>query len=215
MGWIEFILSLVVFFVLHAVPVRPPVKGWFTARIGARGFTMLYSAVSLATLTWIIVAAGRASYVELWPLTTATRHAALAIMAVSVALLALGIARPNPLSFGGANNDRFDPDHPGIVGWVRHPLLVAIGLWALAHLVANGGLAHVILFGLFAGFAALGTRIVDRRKQRELGAEWARLADTRREFRVTASGLVRLAAAAALYAGLIALHGPVIGAYPL
>lgn len=49
--------------------------------------------------------------------------------------------------------------------------LWALSLWALAHVVPNGDLAHVILFGNFAAFALLGQRLVDRRRQRDMGNE--------------------------------------------
>lgn len=215
MTWLPFTAALALFFVLHTVPVRPAVKGRIVARAGSRAFSLGYSALSLVTLTILIVAAGRAPYVELWPQALWTRHTGLAVMAVAVAILALGIARPNPLSFGGARNDRFDPRHSGIVGWVRHPLLAAIGLWSLAHLIANGDLAHVILFGLFAAFSVLGMKLIDRRKRRELGADWDRLTSTNRTISLTRNGFARLTLAVALYGVLIVLHGPVIGAYPL
>ena len=51
----------------------------------------------------------------------------------------------------------------------------ALALRAAAHVVPNGDLAHVILFGTFAGFALLGGHLIDRRKSREMGAEWQRL----------------------------------------
>ncbi|WP_298493448.1 NnrU family protein [uncultured Maritimibacter sp.] len=216
MGWTEFFAALVVFFVLHAVPVRPGVKGPLVARFGRPAFSIGYSLLSLATLVWLIGAAGRAPYVELWPLTDGARHIALVMMALSVLILALGIARPNPLSFGGGGNFRFNPAHPGIVGYTRHPLLAAIALWALAHLVANGDLAHVILFGLFVGFSVLGMRMIDRRKQRELGdATWHHYAATRRELSIGGNGAVRLGLAVTLYLLLILLHGPIIGVWPV
>ncbi len=61
----------------------------------------------------------------------------------------------------------FDPANPGIVRLCRHQLLLA--LWAASHAVPNGDLAHLILFGTIAIFAVLGTRLVDRRRQREMG----------------------------------------------
>jgi uncharacterized membrane protein len=55
------------------------------------------------------------------------------------------------------------------------PLLLA--LWSGAHVAPNGDVAHVVLFGLFAGFALAGMGMADRRKRRLMGdAEWTRLA---------------------------------------
>lgn len=118
MGWFEFALAYVVFFLSHSLPVRPPLRPWLQARLGASGFTLAYSAQSFAVLAWLIAAAGR---------------------------------------------------------WSRHPLLAALALWAAAHVVPNGDLAHLILFGTFAAFAFLGGRLIDRRKRHEMGPEWQRL----------------------------------------
>src|SRR3546814_17919639 len=95
-------------------------------------------------------------------------------MAVVCLILALAIGRPNPFSFGGTNNAAFDPARPGIVGWIRHPLLAALALWAGAHAFANGTLAHVLMFGIFAAFALVGGPLIDRRRQRDMGPEWPR-----------------------------------------
>lgn len=216
LGWTIYIIAILVFFLTHSIPVRPANKARIVAHLGARGFTLSYSALSIGALSFVIYAANRAPIVELWPWAPWQNHVTLLAMALSVAIAALAIARPNPLSFGGRYNLSFDPQASGIVGWMRHPLLVALLVWALGHLVPNGNLAHVILFGIFAGFSALGMRIIDRRQKRILGAEeWKKLSSTTRQIRLSTNGLVRLAIGAGVYALLILLHGPVIGAYPL
>jgi uncharacterized membrane protein len=135
-------------------------------------------------------------------------------------MLALSIARPNPFSFGGARNDRFDPARPGIVRWSRHPLLVALALWAGAHLVPNGDLAHVFLFGTFAVFALLGGHLIDRRKRREMGGEWHRLravvdGGPLWPRSVSRGDVMRLSVGVVLYAALIGIHPVLFGVSPL
>lgn len=220
MGWFEFALAYAVFFLSHSLPVRPPLRPWLQARLGISGFTLAYSALSLAVLAWLIAAAGRAPVVTLWDRAPWQTHVPLAVMLPVCLILALGIARPNPFSFGGARNRQFDPARPGLVRWTRHPLLLALALWAAAHLVPNGDLAHVILFGTFAAFALLGGRLVDRRRKREMGAEWQRLrsavaAAPPPSFSPTHGTLQRLAAGLVLYAGLIVLHPVLFGVSPL
>ncbi len=215
-GWGEFALALFTFFASHRLAAWPAVKARLVARIGARGFTLAYSAMSVVLLTWVIVAAGRAPYVELWGWQPWMNHLTLSLMALATLVFVLAIGRPNPLSFGGWNNERFDPDDPGLVGWVRHPLLLVLGLWSAAHLVPNGDLAHVLMFGQFLLFSLLGVVIVDRRRRRQLGAgEWARLMKRRRRLRPGLNGLVRLAIALLLYGLLLWLHPMVIGVDPL
>ena len=135
-------------------------------------------------------------------------------------ILALSIGRPNPFSFGGARNDQFDPARPGIVRLSRHPLLAALALWAAAHVVPNGDLAHVILFGTFAAFALLGGRLIDRRKRREMGPEWQRMHDRVVDaplLSASPSGgtLLRLVAGTALYGALLWAHPFLFGVSPL
>lgn len=219
MDWAEFVLAFGVFLVSHSVPVRPPLRPWLQARLGASGFTLAYSALSLAVLAWLIMAAGRAPHLPLWDWASWQLHVPLLVMLPVCLILALALGRPNPFSFGGARNDRFDPARPGIVRLTRHPLLLALALWSAAHVVPNGDLAHVVLFGSFAGFALLGGRLVDRRKRRELGADWDRL-----RAKVAAAPLVRgasvetglrLVAGLGLYGLLVWLHPVLFGVSPL
>ena len=221
MAWSEFVAAYAVFFLSHAVPVRPPVRPWLDARLGRRGFTLAYSALSLAVLGWLIGAAGRAPYLPLWDWAPWQAHVPLAVMVPVCLILGLSIARPNPFSFGGARNDRFDPTRPGIVRWTRHPLLVALALWAGAHIVPNGDLAHVTLFGTFAGFALLGQSLIDRRKQREMRDSWIALQiSTSAARRPTAADIARDAPArivigVILYGALIVMHPLMFGVSPL
>lgn len=218
MGWNEFAFAFAAFFLTHSIPIRPPLRPWAVARLGHAGFGIAYSALSLGVLAWLIAAAGRAPYVPLWDWAPWQNHVVLAVMLPVCVILSLAIARPNPFSFGGAQNDRFDPASPGIVRLTRHPLLLALGIWSAAHILPNGDLAHVILFGTFAGFAMLGGRLVDRRRQREMGQRWhdlrAALSECPASLSLTTDTLLRLAAGLMLYAGLIWLHPLVIGVDP-
>ncbi|RVT81893.1 NnrU family protein [Rhodobacteraceae bacterium CCMM004] len=221
MDWMPFALAFAAFFATHSVPLRPPLRPWLQARLGRWGFLAAYSALSLAVLAWLIAAAGRAPHVPLWPWAPWQPLVPLAAMLPVCLILGLAAGRPNPFSFGGGEDARFEPARPGIVRWMRHPLLVALALWAAAHLVPNGDLAHVLLFGTFAVFAALGGRLVDRRKRREMGADWARLRDATAAAPVLpppvswGAAAVRLAAGVALYAALIAVHPVLFGVDPM
>lgn len=220
MGWLEFAAAYGTFFLSHSVPLRPPVRPWLQAWLGRAGFTLAYSLLSLAVLAWLIGAAGRAPHVPLWGWAAWQALVPLGVMLPVCLILALAIARPNPLSFGGARTAAFDPARPGIVRWTRHPLLVALALWAAAHVVPNGDLAHVILFGTFAGFAVLGRGLIDRRRQRDMGADWHRVvaavaAAPAMPQGVTRATAARLGLGAGLYAALIVVHPMLFGVSPL
>jgi uncharacterized membrane protein len=220
MGWLEIAAAYAAFFLTHSVPVRPPFRPALQAALGPRGFTLAYSALSVAVLAWLIGAAGRAPFVPLWDWAPWQVYVPLVVMLPVCLILSLAIARPNPFSFGGARNAMFDPARPGIVRLHRHPLLLALALWSAAHAVPNGDLAHLILFGTFAIFAVLGTRLVDRRRQREMGKSWPELHDTVARTPIwppslTGGDASRLVAGLVLYAALIWLHPAVIGVSPL
>lgn len=218
MSWAGFVGIFALFFVTHSVPVRPSIKSRITARIGPRGFGISYSILSIGMLTLLIWSAGQAPYVELWPQLVWQRHVVHLGMLIVCLIVAFSIARPNPFSFGGARNDRFDPTRPGIVRLTRHPVLIALTLWAGLHLLPNGDLAHVLLFGVLGGFAIAGRALINRRKRREMGAEqWNALNAAVGNARLINRPLswtcatVRIVAGVAGFVALLALHPVVIG----
>jgi uncharacterized membrane protein len=114
--------------------------------LGRRGFTLAYLALLLAVRAWLIAAAGRAPFVRLWDWVPWQQPVPLVVMlpvCVNVSLASW----PNQFSFDENRNETFDAARPGVVCLHRHPLLLALALWAAAHVVLNGELAHAILFG--------------------------------------------------------------------
>lgn len=218
MGWPGFAAVFAAFFLSHSLPLRPRPRAWVTRVLGARGFTVAYSVLSVAMLGGLIRAAGAAPWLPLWPRAPWQVTALKAGMLAVCLIAAFGLARPNPFSFGGRDNAAFEPARAGIVRHLRHPVLAALGLWAGLHLLPNGDLAHVILFGVLGGFAFAGMALIDRRQRRRMGpAQWQRLRDAlaaspRLQPPLSWPGAAgRLATAALAWAALMWLHGPVIG----
>ncbi len=232
MDWVEFISAGLLFLLSHRLPTIPTVRGRLVAVIGARGFLVGYALLSLVTLAWLIVAAGRAPYVELWSPEPWQAWIPLFAMPIACLLVAFSVGVPNPLSFGGGDGQRFDPVRPGFVGFVRHGLLWAFAVWSVAHIIPNGNVAHVILFAVFALFSVSGMVMIDKRKQRQLGTKrWRNLARATSlwpgQSIVTgrwkpslwplkdADTFKRLAAAAALFFGALWMHESLVGVTPL
>ncbi|UWP94174.1 NnrU family protein [Aliiroseovarius crassostreae] len=214
--WSSFLLGILFFFVSHSIPTRPKVKHRLVSVLGKRGFTLAYSILSIAALTVLILAARTAPHIPIWHWESWQNHLALTLMFLAIILVVLSVGRPNPLSFGGSDNALFDPNNPGIVGWFHHPLLVALLLWSSAHLVANGDLAHVIMFGLFGLFSLLGRTIINKRTRRELGTEtWEALRKTRLGFKPSINGSIRFALGIVLFAATVWAHEFIIGISPL
>jgi uncharacterized membrane protein len=226
--WTEFAIAFGIFLLSHAIPARPGIRSRLRAILGEGGFLAIYSAVSVVLLGWLIAAAGRAPYVSLWDFAPWQMWVPNLLMPLVCLLVAFGTAAPNPLSFGSRGIERFNPERPGIAGISRHPLLLGLLLWAAGHIVPNGDLAHVILFGTFTGFSALGMRMIDARRQRTMGrAAWDRCAartslwpgaallDGRWRPSPRRFDPLRLGVAVLLWATLLGLHGTVIGVSPL
>lgn len=227
-GWNELIVAFALFFLSHIIPVRPTIRKWLIRHIGKALYLVAYSAFSIILFVWLIVAVGRAPYLALWPFAPWQLWIPNVTMPFVCLLLTFGIAIPNPLSIASRNDESFEPDRPGIAGVTRHPVLWAAALWAIAHIVPNGDLAHILLFGLFGAFSMVGMLAIDARKQRMLGtAEWRRLSHRTSQVPLTAlvggkwwpslgkNNLFRLISAVGLYIGLLALHQSLIGVSPL
>ncbi len=225
MGWIELVIAMGLFLASHRIPAALGVKDRLIRWLGPRGYTAVFSAVSLLLLWWLILAAGRAPFVPLWDQQGWHRWLVNIVMPLTVALTVFGVAAPNPFAFEGRASG-FDPHHPGIAGVTRQPLLWALALWSGVHLLANGDLAHLVLFGPFLVMALLGLKVVERRRQKAMSvADWARLTANTGLIPLAAlltgrwrpkglPSLPRLAITLLAWAALWHLHAPVIGVWP-
>ena len=121
-------------------------------QLGERGFLLLYSATAIATLAWFVAAYGRAPVISLWVLRPWMGLVPMIVMPLATILLIGGYTTRNPTAVGMERMARADDPAPGVLRITRHPILWAIGLWALAHMVPNGDVASLLFFG---GIAAL------------------------------------------------------------
>lgn len=166
MSWLPLILAFAVFLAAHALPMRPAIRGRLVSMLGRRGYLAGYSLLSLGLLYVLILAANDAPRVMLWQAAGWQRWLVNLAMPCAVLLAVFGTGAANPLGAGGKAAG-FDPARPGIAGLTRHPLMWAFALWAGAHLIANGELAHVILFGVMLAFALMGIAAAEARARRQ------------------------------------------------
>lgn len=190
--------------------------------LGERLYLGFYSLIAIWLLVWVGFAYGAAPYVEFWGQLPGLTALPLVAMPMALLLLVAGYTSANPTAVMQApRGPGWKPE--GILAVTRHPLMWAIGLWALAHLAANGDLASLILFGGIAILAFGGTRAIDAKKRRGWGERWApfaaatsnlpflAIAQGRARFDPAGIGWWRLALAALLFAVLLWLHPLAIG----
>lgn len=132
------ILGLIVFFAVHSIAIVSPAgRDRLAQRLGEGPYKGLFSLVSLGGLVLVIYGYGlaRMDPVLIYTPPMWLRHLAMLLL-VPVFPLLLATYLPGRIRTA-----------------VRHPMLIAVKLWALAHLLANGTLADVLLFGSFLGWA--------------------------------------------------------------
>lgn len=174
-AWLPFIGSMIAFLASHAIPARPPVRRRLVGMIGERLYIALYSTMSLLLLGWLFRSAGEAPYIELWPAMDWQRLVPQIVVPLAFGFGTAGLFTPNPLSL--STSRRAGDASPAILGITRHPVLWALALWAAAHIVPNGDLAHLLLFGVMLALCLGGMVLMDRRAARRLGRDqWEKLA---------------------------------------
>lgn len=168
MAWSEYLLALAAFVASHFLPRLGGLREGLIGLLGRRVYFAAYGLLSLALLVWLIIAAGRAPYVELWPQLPWTRWVPNLAMPLAFVMVTCG-GGLSAVTLGGRSKAAFDPARPGFAAISRHPLFLSLALWSGAHLFPNGDLAHVILFGSFLVMALAAVAAFDARARRSLG----------------------------------------------
>jgi uncharacterized membrane protein len=143
------LFGLILFIGAHAAPTFPDFRAGLVERLGPGPYKLLAAAASLAGLILIVFGVsafrGSASDVQLWSPPIWTRHLALALMLPAFVLIAAAEI----------------PSH--IRDKARHPMLAGVKIWAFAHLLANGDLLALLLFGSLLAFAVYDRISLKRR----------------------------------------------------
>lgn len=142
------IAGLVLFLGIHILPMLPATRSGLVTRLGENGYKGVFTLVSAVGLGLTIYGYGQARF-EGSPLLYDPpfwlRHVTMLLMVPVFIFLA---AAYMPCKIARA---------------LKHPMLIAIKLWALSHLLANGDLASVLLFGGFFLWAVADRISIKRR----------------------------------------------------
>jgi uncharacterized membrane protein len=149
MPWL--VLGLVAFLATHSLRLLAP--AWREAqvrRLGAARWKALHGAASIATFALLVWGYGqaRAGTPLLWEPPAGMAHVAAILVMIAFVLFAAAYVPGNRIK-----------------AMVGHPMLLGVQVWAVAHLLANGGLAQVVLFGSFFVWALLAFRAARARDQ--------------------------------------------------
>jgi len=149
MGLLILIVGLALFLGVHTLTTLRGPRASVIARVGEGSYKLLYMLVSLAGLS--LIAYGFSVYratgwINVWYPPVAMRHIALALMLPAVIFVVASYIRGR------------------IYTTLKHPMLAGVKLWALLHLLANGDLGSIILFGSVLAWAVYDRISLKRRE---------------------------------------------------
>jgi uncharacterized membrane protein len=149
MGLLILIAGLALFLGVHTLTTLRGPRAKVIARLGEGGYKILYTLVSfagLALIAWGFSVYRATGWINVWYPPVALRHLVLALMLPAVILVVASYIRGR------------------IYTTVKHPMLAGVKLWALLHLLANGDLGSIILFGSILAWAVYDRISLKRRE---------------------------------------------------
>jgi len=144
------IIGIIVFLGIHLLPTFPQFRERLIGSLGETGYKAAFGVLSIAGFVLLVWGFASAPVIQIWSPPPWTRWVAIILMLPAFIFLVAAYV-------------------PGrIKAKVKHPFLVAIKTWALAHLIANGDLASIILFGSFLTYAVYDRIALKGRRPTEL-----------------------------------------------
>jgi uncharacterized membrane protein len=148
MGLAILILGLIVFIAPHVFVTRREARAGAVARLGEwpyKGLFSLISIIGVILIGWGFARYRASGYIPVWSPPDWTRHVAVALMWPAIVFFVAAYIPGN------------------IKRTLKHPMLVGVKLWAFAHLLANGDLGSIILFGGILAWAVFDRISLKRR----------------------------------------------------
>jgi uncharacterized membrane protein len=182
------VLGIALWWATHLFPILAPgARAAAVGRLGRNPYRGVFSLLTLAAVALMVIGYRQAAVVSLWFPPAWTVHLNNLLMLIAVFLL-------------GAKHAKSSVRH-----YLRHPMLTAVAIWAVAHLLVNGDLASVVLFGAMLGWAVVAIIGSNARD----GA-WVRPP------KGDVPGLIRhVAIALVVFAVILGIHGPLLGVRPV
>jgi uncharacterized membrane protein len=216
----DLIAACAYFLLIHFGVSGTRLRDALTGKLGEQPYRGLFSVASIVGIVWVAYAYRHAPLIPTWGLLFGLRTTAYVLVFIAFLFIVVGVTTPSPTTVG--MESRLDPAMArGMVRITRHPFLWGVALWAAIHLIINGELASLILFGTFLVLAIGGTAAIDAKRRRKFGEQWQRFAaatssvpfaaiargDNRLGPALAEIGAWRIILAVALYAAAFYLHG--------
>jgi uncharacterized membrane protein len=175
------ISGIIVFFGMHLISAMS-LKNEIQNRFGAQNYKIVFAVVSLVGFLLIIFGKANAPYSHVWNAMPQLRVLTLPVMWACMILL--------PAAHMKGNLKR----------WIKHPMLLGVLLWSCSHLLVNGDLTSILLFGSF-GLYSIEAMISQSRR----GAQKQTVV---MPFK---NDLIVFAAGTTVFVVIILLHGSLFG----
>jgi len=212
------VASTLIFVFGHLVLSSIPVRRIFERRLGVKIFQLIYSVLALSSVIWMELSYRAAPYVEVFRAPPWTRWIPNVIMPVALLFFICSVSTKSPTMAGQEKAVEIEPR--GILRITRHPMLWSFAMWGLAHMIANGDIASLVLFSGIATLAILGMMHIDSRRRVTLGDAWTPFAEKTSLIpfakgnvgkAIAEIGALRIILAVVVFGGLLHLHKVVIG----
>jgi uncharacterized membrane protein len=148
MGLLILILGLIVFLGTHIFVTMRGARAVAMTRLGKAYWALfaLTSVIGIVLIAWGFSIYRQTGWIDIWSPPTFMRHITIGLMWLSTILVLAA----------------YLPGH--IKAWMKHPMLAGIKIWAFAHLLSNGDLGSILLFGSFLAWAVYARIAVKRRE---------------------------------------------------
>ena len=150
---ILFTLGLILFFSIHMLPFYPEYRAQLIEKldndtIDAEGmYKIIFSVISLVGLIFVGIGKGSIEFIGLWDTPEFFRYCTVILILMSFILM-VSAYTPN-----------------NIKRYVPHPMLTGVIIWGVTHMLVNGDIISLILFGSFVAYSVMAINLISKRDQ--------------------------------------------------
>jgi uncharacterized membrane protein len=164
---------LVGLFVVSHELLSHPLRAPLVARLGEKGFALVYSLVALGSFGTAVQLWGQIPKARLWDTPAAAYGPALALMLLAFILFVGSVSSPNPAMMPGVKGEP-----KGMQRITRHPMMWSFVIWAGVHIVMTADPRTIVLGSGVAALALIGTFMQDIKKKAQNASYGAHMART-------------------------------------